>query len=114
MQEITSHQLYWGGGEQQKDWQESMVMELQRQHQQNNINRTFDFQKQADLSLQLCALGRALPYVPVAFFRSNGFSVILWRALRWKRQVASHAAFFMSLVCIHQEVDATLQGTDGL
>lgn len=53
------------------------MMAHQRQHQQNNINTTFDFQKQADLSLQLCALGRALPYVPVPFLGSNGFSVIL-------------------------------------
>lgn len=113
MQEITSHQLYGGGGR-QKDWQESMMMELQRQHQQNNINPTFDFQKRADLSLQLRALGQGLPYVPVPFLRSNGFSVILWRALRWKQQVATHAPFFMSLLCIHPEVDATLQGTDGL
>lgn len=53
------------------------MMELQRQHQQNNIKPTFDFPKQADLSLQPRALGRGLPYVPIPFLRSNGFSVIL-------------------------------------
>lgn len=57
MYEISSQLTLFGMRKQQSEWKERMMMEIKRQHQQSNINTTFDFQKQVDLSLQLCALG---------------------------------------------------------
>lgn len=75
-----------------------MLTEPQRQNKQNNINTTFDFQKQVDLTMQASAFGRALMvYVLLRFLRSNGFSVILWHALGWNRQVGIRAPSLWSL-----------------
>lgn len=53
------------------------------------------------------AFGWALAYVLLPFLRSNGFSVILWRALGWKKTSGYPCSLLLlSLVCIHQEVVA--------